>query len=86
MGQPPSPAATIVTILPHHLEEVRAARFLQVRSAILKTSQPRAAQRMPTSDQLTGLLSVVCGSDMLMPASFDQFIMRAYVAILSCLA
>ena len=47
MSQPATPAATMVTILPRHPEAACAAPFLHIRSAILKTSQPRAPKPMP---------------------------------------
>ena len=47
MSHPAAPAATIVTMLPHRLEAACAASFLHIRSAILKTSQPRAAKPTP---------------------------------------
>jgi hypothetical protein len=86
MSQPATPAATMVTILPHHLE---AGPCCPVPSHPFGDFKDKPAQGSATDadpDQLTGLLSVVCGSDMLMPAPFDQFIMRAHIAILSCLA
>ena len=46
-SQPPSRAATIVTMLPIILKQVRAALFPHMRSAILKTSQPKAAKPTP---------------------------------------
>jgi hypothetical protein len=46
-SQPPSPAATIVT-MPIILKQVRAALFAHIRSAILKTSQPKAAKPTPS--------------------------------------
>jgi hypothetical protein len=46
-SQPPSPAATIVTCPPIILKQVRAALFAHIRSAILKTSQPKAAKPTP---------------------------------------
>jgi hypothetical protein len=47
ISQPPTPAATIVTILLIISKQVCAAPFLHIRSAILKTSQPRAAKPTP---------------------------------------
>jgi hypothetical protein len=37
----------MVTMLPHRLEAACAVPFLHIRSAILKTSQPRAAKPTP---------------------------------------
>ena len=47
MSHPATPAATMVIMLPHRLEAACAAPFLHIRSAILKTSQPRAAKPTP---------------------------------------
>ena len=47
MSHPATPAATMVMMVPHRLEAACAAPFLHIRSAILKTSQPRAAKPTP---------------------------------------
>ena len=59
-SQPPSPAATIVTCPPIILKQVRAALFAHIRSAILKTSQPKAAKPTPQKSMRDILAFPIC--------------------------